>query len=154
MWTTSLTIAVLSIYIATLHEGCAGGDAGELMAMACSGGIPHPPGYPLLMIVGRIWLLISPKLYRCPAWHLSLLSAIFGSISCGLIAQATTLCCGCIFSGMLAGGMWAFSHLTWKYSTHFEVFSLNNLLCSLIVYLTVVFTWNFITVIEEYILSN
>jgi hypothetical protein len=133
-------ITILAIYVRTLDDGCVGGDAGELMAMTCSGGIPHPPGYPLLMIAGRLWMRACPVQIGSPALRLSLLSAFFGAISSGFIAQATVLCSGCSYAGIFAGGIWAFSHLTWKFSTHFEVFSLNNLFCSILTYLTVSFS--------------
>ncbi len=137
MWAVAFAVAVLSVYVQALYSGCAGGDAGELMAMACSGGIPHPPGYPLLMMLGRLWLFVCPT-WGSPAWRLSLLSAIFSSASSGLIAYTASLCCRhCKLTGVFAGGIWAFSHLTFKFSTHFEVFSLNNLLCSLLLLLTV-----------------
>jgi hypothetical protein len=138
MWACAFSAAVLSVYIQALHSGCAGGDAGELMAMVCSGGIPHPPGYPLLMLLGRAWLVICPTSWGSPAWRLSLLSAIFSAASSGLIAYTSSLCCRqCKLTGLFAGGIWAFSHLTMKFSTQFEVFSLNNLLCSLLLLLTV-----------------
>ena len=138
MWFGVFAAAICAVYVQNLHGGCVGGDSGELMAMVCSRGVPHPPGYPLLMIIGQFWLFICPRYFGSPAWRLSLLSAIFGSCSCWFIASTARICCGgCIFSGLLAGGIWAFSDLTWKFSTHFEVFSLNNFLCSILIYLTV-----------------
>ena len=36
-----------------------GGDTGELMAMSCQRGVAHPPGYPLLTMLGS--RCVSPK---------------------------------------------------------------------------------------------
>ncbi len=39
--------------------------------------------------------------------------------------------------GLFVGALYAFSPLTWTYSTGSEVFVLNNVACALIVYLVI-----------------
>jgi hypothetical protein len=43
---------VLFAYVRTGYTSLAGGDSGELAAEACALGVAHPPGYPLLTLLG------------------------------------------------------------------------------------------------------
>lgn len=42
----------LLTYASTRAMRVLGGDSGELMAMSCQRGVAHPPGYPLLTMMG------------------------------------------------------------------------------------------------------
>eukprot|EP00961_Rhodomonas_salina_P200284 2701732-Rhodomonas_salina.1 len=135
----------LAIYAATRYRGVPGGDSGELMSMACAGGVPHPPGYPILTMLGRSWLAVTPSIMGSPASRLSLLSCILGSLSATFFFLAARLSSSSSSSSLssgswesvLATSFYAFSPLTWTYSTQFEVFSLNNLLSSCILYFSI-----------------
>ena len=41
-----ISLLALIIYAITLAPSVPGGDSGELIAAAYTGGVPHPPGYP------------------------------------------------------------------------------------------------------------
>lgn len=60
------------------------GDSGELAASAHILGIPHPPGYPFYMILGRLFSMIFPG---NPALGMNILSSIFAILSLLLIFQ-------------------------------------------------------------------
>ena len=203
---------VLAGYAVTLCKSVGGGDSGELVAAACSLGVPHPPGYPLhtlrknllpftgpaitlastahspLFSADRssspkslLWhssqpsalqIIVSPKArlvrdcsrwyavchafitaipYGTPAARCNLLSAVCSSSAASLVFS-TVLClsvallrgpeahgnprgkclsCGRLlderlhaaasFSAASAAFIFAFSDLTWRYSTHAEV---------------------------------
>ena len=49
----------LLVYASTRAMRVLGGDTGELMAMSCQRGVAHPPGYPLLTMLGS--RCVSPK---------------------------------------------------------------------------------------------
>lgn len=42
------------LYISTVYPTVGFGDSGELVVAAHAGGIAHPPGYPLMMMLGRV----------------------------------------------------------------------------------------------------
>lgn len=193
----SIFFIVLAVYATTLNHSVAGGDSGELVAAACSLGVPHPPGYPLhtmrespclpllltliifpqllsllslfphvavlspkplhitpnllplsphLRAVGYLFVSLIP--YGTPAARCNLLSASCSAAACSLIfscintlSLSLAACPSCssrssAFSSATAALVFAFSDLTWRYSTHAEVFSLNNLFAALLCHLT------------------
>ncbi len=76
-------ITVFSLYLLTLAPGVVGGDAGEHQFAVPLLGIPHTTGYPLYVLIGKLWTLLLPL--GTMAWRMNLFSA-FG----GALAAATT----------------------------------------------------------------
>ena len=66
-------LPALALYVATLHPGLPAGDSGELVAVAATGGVAHPPGYPLWTMLAGLWLRAWPA--GGVAWRLNLFSA-------------------------------------------------------------------------------
>jgi hypothetical protein len=73
--------AVLLLYVLTLAPTTAMWDASEYIASAHVLGLPHPPGNPLFVLVGRVFALlpIAPTV----AQRINLLAAITGALSAG-----------------------------------------------------------------------
>jgi transmembrane protein TMEM260 (protein O-mannosyltransferase) len=73
---------VFALYLVTLAPSAALWDAGEYVAAACGLGIPHPPGNPLFVLIGRVTCLlpIAPN----QAMRLNVLTAAATAISAGL----------------------------------------------------------------------
>jgi hypothetical protein len=78
------------------------------------------------------------------AWRVNHLCAVFGSLAAGFISLSTLsllkryrypIRCA---PSLIAGFLFAFSPLVWEHSIGAEVFSLNNLLCALLIYLTII----------------
>ncbi|CAM9708487.1 unnamed protein product, partial [Ectocarpus fasciculatus] len=139
------------VYHVTLFPSIAGGDSGELMAEACVGGVPHPPGYPLYTLLSQAAAAISfPRFYydaafssirfkyeTTNAWRVNHMCCVFGSVAAGFVSSAVyTALPGhpCrTAAGWAAAGLFAFSPLVWEYSIGGEVFALNNAICAAIV---------------------
>ena len=79
----AIFVTVLTLYALTLAPGVVGGDAGEHQFAAPLLGIPHTTGYPLYVLLGKLWTLLIPL--GSPAWRMNLLSAVAGAL-----AAATT----------------------------------------------------------------
>jgi tetratricopeptide (TPR) repeat protein len=62
------------------------GDSGELVAAVATLGIPHPPGYPLYVLLGKLWTLLVPV--GSIAFRMSLFSALFAALAVGLLYLA------------------------------------------------------------------
>ena len=58
------------------------GDSGELVAAVATLGIPHPSGYPLYVLLGKLWTLLAPV--GTIAFRMSLFSAAAAALACGL----------------------------------------------------------------------
>ncbi len=80
---TIVFLTVLTLYLFTLAPGVAGGDAGEHQFAAPLLGIPHTTGYPLYILLGKLWTLLIPV--GTMAWRMNLFSAVIGAL-----AAATT----------------------------------------------------------------
>jgi hypothetical protein len=132
---------VFALLTATVQNGIAGGDSGELVSEACANGIAHPPGYPLYINVLHILINFFPNC--SPALVSNYLSCLFAafaamnlSFGVELILDHYNYSPKCVAVGCLSAGIgFATMHLQWLYSIGSEVFSLNNCLCSWIIYL-------------------
>lgn len=74
--------ASFAVYLFTLSPTIGLEDSGELAGAVASFGIPHPSGYPLYVILGKLFTLIIP--FGDLAWRINLFSAFCGSLTIGL----------------------------------------------------------------------
>ncbi len=72
---TAVFGSVLSVYLHTMHRSLGDGDSGEFAFCSAALAVPHPPGYPLLILltrgyswlvaavvdVGRVWMPIPQE---------------------------------------------------------------------------------------------
>ncbi len=128
------------LYLLTLCRGIPVGDAPELALAAARLQIAHPPGYPLLTIVGYIWSQAFSFLR--PIVTLNLLSAVFAAASCGafyllasrlVVVQGMT---GRVLMLAIAVSI-AAGRTLWSTATNFEVYSLAALFTVLILLLLI-----------------
>ena len=78
-----LALGLFAFYSAGASRTIFVGDSGELVAAAHTLGIPHPSGYPLYVLLGKIWTLLLPL--GSVAFRMSLMSAFFGALACALL---------------------------------------------------------------------
>ena len=127
---------VFIIYLVTLYPSVPGGDAGELITVAFSGGVVHPPGYPLFTMLAKLFSFLP---VGSVAWRINLLSAIAGASAICLLYDCILRWTGQLWPALLGAGLFAFSPLIWTYSTSAEVFALNNLIVACLVWLSILF---------------
>lgn len=77
-----LGLAAFGLYLRTLAPGVLGGDSGELQFAAYLGGIAHPTGYPLYLMLGWLWTHSIP--WGDVAWRMNLFSALWGGMAVAL----------------------------------------------------------------------
>ncbi len=129
-------LIVLLVYLATAARDIVFGDGLELCAVAATGGVAHPPGYPLYTTLAQGVLFLAPRAhaYMALAW----MNALLGS--------GTALLFGLMVERILRGEkgsfpdairVWlpasavllaGFSRALWAASTVVEVYALNALL--------------------------
>lgn len=116
-------------YAFTLQPGLAGGDAGELAAAACAGGVAHPPGYPLYGLLLRLAAALPGG---GVLWRMNLVSALCGAGAVALLVDTVRRWTGRAGAGLVAGAAWFSTPLAWQYATSVEVFALHALLLVLV----------------------
>jgi tetratricopeptide (TPR) repeat protein len=122
-WSFYLSFQLVSIY---------GGDAGDLVAAALTRGIPHPPGYPLFTALAS--LLVKLPFYT-PAWRVALLSSFAGAATLLTIFIIIKKLTHSFLASLIAATILGFNYTFWLYNEVPEVFSLNNLLAAILIYL-------------------
>jgi hypothetical protein len=139
---TTLFVLLLAAYGLTLAPGLTwandGADGGDLIAAAATGGIPHPTGYPLYLILARgfQWLPIGSLAYRT-----NLMSALFMMLAAALVCELVRRelegrdRSGARLAGLIAGAAFGLSPLAWSQAVITEVYALNALLIVLLLYL-------------------
>src|SRR3990172_6853730 len=81
-----LTISLMIVFVTTLAPGLTwangGSDGGDLIAAAATGGIAHPTGYPLYLLLARLFQLLP---VGSLAFRTNLLSAIASALAAALV---------------------------------------------------------------------
>jgi hypothetical protein len=78
----AIGLFVLVVYRITSAPTASFWDCGELIACSYTLGIPHPPGTPLFVLLGRLFALLPVA--REPAARIGFLTSLFSAISCSL----------------------------------------------------------------------
>src|SRR5580700_5830710 len=121
---------VLATYLATSSAHLAGGDNAEFVTIFANGGVAHPSGYPLYCILLRLcaWMPGGPVLGS------SRVSAVIGALSVAALQRACRAWAASPAASLVAAMAYALSPLAWRLATQAEVFALNALLASLLLY--------------------
>src|SRR3954449_7882969 len=77
-----VTFGVFLMYLLTLAPSTAMWDTSEYMAAAYTLGLPHPPGNPLFVLIGRVFAILP--IAPTTALRINLLAAICSAVSAGM----------------------------------------------------------------------
>lgn len=121
--------ALLALYAASLAPRVTFWDAGEFIAAIHTWGIPHPPGTPLHVTLGRALEIVLGALPT--SLVASLLSALCTAAACALgallLVRRGATSAAATAAGICAGGMTS----VWLNATEAEVYSVSLLLSAL-----------------------
>ncbi|MEO8562143.1 MAG: DUF2723 domain-containing protein [bacterium] len=120
---------LLIVYVATLAPGVTFWDAGELIAAANGLGIPHPPGTPLYVAIGRVWIVVSGGVLGA-ARAMNLLSAVATALAGGATAWLVARRSSAAHAGWsgLAAALAAGTMMSaWANATETEVYAISLL---------------------------
>ncbi len=129
-----LTGITAAVYLIHLPSRLFAGDAGDFLAAIATRGIPHPPGYPLYTGFAVVFSFIPFGSLISKTGLLSVVPAV-----CALLFLYDTLriLSGKRIAALIASLSLAFVYPFWLYSEVVEVFSLNNLFLSVLLWLLV-----------------
>ncbi len=120
--------AALLVYLLTLAPTVTLWDAGEFLTAARTLGIPHPPGTPLVVLLGHVWGQLV--FFGNYAWRLNLFSAVASAVTAGffflvaeraLAGEARPIRWGAAAAAALLA---AFTFTHWQNSNETEVYAL------------------------------
>ena len=108
-----------------------GGDGGELITASVTLGVPHPPGYPIYTVLGK---LASYLPVGTIAFRYNLFSALMMALAAGFVAVAsrnllsrTNHSSRINVAAIAAGLSFAFNQVVWSQAVIAEVYALNLL---------------------------
>jgi hypothetical protein len=130
-----LLVFFLVFYAYWQSPGLTGGDAGDLVAAAATGGVAHPPGYPLYTFLG--WLLSQLPIGPTVAYKIGWLSSIPTAFSVLLIFLIARKITRSELLALIASLSFGFNYLVWLYAEVQEVFGLHLLFLFLSLYLVI-----------------
>ncbi len=141
----------LWVYVRTLTASIPFWDSGEFIATSYILGLPHPPGSPVVTMIGRLLCLIP---FQTVAWRINFLSALASSLTALFTFLVTTRALrrwfaqgvpstaawiACEVGGVVAAYFIAFSSSFWDSAIEAEVYSLASLMIIFVVWLA--FNW-------------
>ena len=121
----SLAAAVLALYGWGACRTIYAGDSGELVTAAALLGIPHPSGYPLYVLLGKLWISIVPLISI--AARMSLFSAICAAAACGVAYWICRAHGMHPVAGFFSATLLAFGESFWSEANIQRVYALNAL---------------------------
>ncbi len=132
----AVALVACVVYALTAYRTLPGGDSGELIGAVASGGVIHPPGYPLYSLLGGLFLHLP---LGSLAFRLNLFSATCDALAAGVLTFAVATWVRSLAGGVVAGALFAFAPGVWRYAIAAEVFALNNLAVAVLVALAVLY---------------
>ncbi|RPJ40580.1 MAG: DUF2723 domain-containing protein, partial [Candidatus Latescibacterota bacterium] len=127
----ALGASALLLYVVTLAPSIVPGDGPELTVAARFLGIPHPSGYPLYVMGGRLASLLPAGTV---AWRLNLFAAVAGAAAVGLFGAWLRRATGSTAASLAASAMLALSPSLWRESTSAEVYSFSLFFLALLLH--------------------
>lgn len=136
------------VYLMTVQSTVPFWDCGEFSAAAIWQQVPHPPGAPLFLIIGKIFHLIIP--FGDPGWKVNLVAVFSSSVTILFLylitvkvltnlrgnAIKTTADAVAVFgSAFLGAAAFTFSDTFWFNAVESEVYATSTLFVAIIVYL-------------------
>ena len=137
----------LAVFVKTAAPTVSFWDSGEFIACAFSLGIPHPPGAPLYLLIGRLFTMLP--VWEDPALPMNLISAITSALAVlfvYLITVRLVLVGTCVgernvirvsgaVGGAVAALMLAFSETFWYNAVETEVYGFSIMLMAMSLWL-------------------
>ena len=118
------------IYLFTLCPTVYVEGSGELIGAVLGLGTPHPTGYPLFCLSGRLLAALMP--FAHPAYEVNLASALFAAAACGALSHLLQRRGVPCWAALAAGLSLAFSRTFWSQAVIAEVYGQALLLVVLV----------------------
>jgi hypothetical protein len=130
LWVCGLVGGFLLLYLRTLCPTVYLGDTGEISTAIATGGVIHPPGYPLFCLLGKLAILAVP----CgePAFRIGFGVALAAAAAVGAIYLLARELGGAPVAAATAAAVFGAGHTFWNHATQVEVYAPHALLVTLV----------------------
>lgn len=125
VWLALLVAALAPLYLATLGRTVGSADTFEFQVVAPQLGIAHPTGYPLFLLLGKLWTLLPAG---SAAWRLNLGVAVYAVIASALVLVLVYRLFDQPLPALLAGVAFGTAPTLWSQAVAAEVYTLNAML--------------------------
>ena len=119
-----LWLALLPIYLLTMPNGVGRADTFEFQVVIPQLGIAHPTGYPLYILLGRLFAALPAG---SVAWRINLASTVFALVAAGLIYLSGRRLWGKPVAALLAAVLFGLTPTFWSQAVEAEVYTLHAL---------------------------
>lgn len=134
----ALFAVTLALYVRTLAPGLLPGDSGEFQVLAYQVGIAHTTGYPVYMVLAKLFTLAVP--IRDIAYRVNLFSAFSASLTVALVYGVSVVLTGSRWAASSGALALAVSHTFWSQALIAEVYAPAAACLALV--LLLVLTWH------------
>ena len=126
--------ALLPAYLITMPQTVGSADTFEFQVVIPQLGIAHPTGYPLYLLLGRLFSLIP---LGTAAWRINLASAVFAILAAMLLYAAARRLLKQPLPALLAAVSLGFTPVVWSQAIVAEVYALHALFVAAVLWLIV-----------------
>ena len=124
----SVFVAFLTLYWLTLSPGLLPADAGEFQMIAANLGVAHPPGYPLYILLGKLFTLMMPG---NPMRGLNLFSAVTAALTVMLVGRSVRTLSRSAWAGIVAAVVYGVGASVWATATQASIRPLTGFFAAL-----------------------
>jgi len=125
-----LTLGISGIYLCTICPTVYLGDSGELTAAAYALGIPHASGYPLYVLIGKIFCLIP---VGSVGFRMNLMSSFFALLTVWVVFSIIRQFTASKLAALLGPIILAFTPVFWHQTTNGEVYGMHTFFVVLLI---------------------
>ena len=127
---------MLALYVRTLAPGLVYGDGAEFQTLSYTLGMTHPTGYPIYLLIGKLFTLLP---VRDVAYRINLMSAVFAALSVALLYLVGRVLGGRRIAAFLGAVVLGTNWLFWWHAVMAETYAMATAL--LIGILLLVLVW-------------
>ncbi|MFN2137714.1 MAG: DUF2723 domain-containing protein [Candidatus Promineifilaceae bacterium] len=127
-----LWLALLPAYLLTMPSVVGRADTFEFQVVIPQLGIAHPTGYPLYILLGRLFAALP---FGSVAWRINLASAIFATLAATMLYLAGRRLWRQPAAALIAAVVFGLSPTFWSQAVQAEVYALNALIVASVLWL-------------------
>jgi hypothetical protein len=129
----AIFIASMLLYIRTLAPGLLYGDSAEFQTLAYTFGITHPNGYPVFILLARLFTALLP--IGGLAWRVNLFSAVCGSLTAVFVYFIVRILSGSRVGAVAGSLVLIINPIFWWNSILIELYVPSAMVVTLVIFL-------------------